>query len=641
MELQQRIDALLDHVQKPARYSGGEMNAAAKSWEAADVRFAFCFPDVYEVGMSHLGMKILYEGVNTRSDALCERVFAPWVDMADMMKAQNVALFSLETRRAVKEFDIIGFTLQYELSYTSILEMLSLAEVPIHTKDRTLCHPLVIAGGPCAFNPEPLHAFIDAFVIGDGEVCIHKVIDCVKEVKAIGESRDAILLQLAAIPGVYVPCLYEVTYDDTGKIKAFTQKKAQELNVSLQKTNTETKALGQNVQPFNEGEKIPGKISKCIVRDLDSVAYPEKLVVPFMEIVHDRIMLEIMRGCTRGCRFCQAGMLYRPVRERSVERLLSLAEKLVDSTGYEEMSLSSLSTGDYTHLPELASQLMARFEKGRISLSLPSLRLDGNLQESLAQTQKVRKSSLTFAPEAGTQRLRDVINKGITEADVLETVREAFRGGTSSLKLYFMIGLPTETEDDILGIAEMVRAVSNSYFAMPKGSRPKGLRISVSASSFVPKPFTPFQWAAQDTVEMLQHKQTMLREALRTIKGVVFHWHEPSVSFLEACFARGDRRLADVLYTAYQNGCRFDGWSEHFHYDAWMNAFEACDIDPTWYANRERPEDEILPWSFIDAGVTSDYLLHEKHRAEQGIVTPDCRKQCNGCGLQEVCFTCE
>lgn len=613
MEQKQRIDALLDLVQKPARYSGGEMNAAAKPWEMAAVRFAFCFPDVYEVGMSHLGMKVLYEIINARPDALCERVFAPWTDMADLMRAHDVTLFSLESRRAVKDFDIVGFTLQYEMSYSSILEMLSLAGLPIFSKDRAQTDPIVIAGGPCAFNPEPLHAFIDAFVIGDGEECIHQVIDCVKSAKNEGLDREQTLRRLALIHGVYVPSLYEAQYHPTGALSAFAP-----------------------IYP-----EVPATVQKCIVRDLDSAAYPDKLIVPFLEIVHDRITLEIMRGCTRGCRFCQAGMLYRPVRERNVATLVSLAEKLVEATGYEEISLSSLSTGDYSCLPELATQLMRRFDKDRVSLSLPSLRLDANLTDSLAQTQKVRKSSLTFAPEAGTQRLRDVINKGVTEEDLLETVRDAFRSGTSSLKLYFMIGLPTETEQDVLGIATMVRAVSDAYFVIPKGDRPKGLRISVSASSFVPKPFTPFQWAAQDTVDQLTRKQTLLRDALRSIKGVTFHWHEPQVSFLEACFARGDRRLAQVLYAAWQNGCRFDSWTEHFHDQLWMDAFASCGLDPSWYANRERPETELLPWAFIDAGVSQSYLLLEKRNAEQGCVTPDCRSQCNGCGLEGVCFACE
>ena len=608
MELSARVDALLDSVQKPARYIGGEMNAAAKPWEAAAVRFAFCFPDTYEVGMSHLGMKILYEIVNRRKDALCERVFAPWIDMAELMRQRNVPLFTLESRRAVRDFDMVGFTLQYELSYTSILDMLDLAEIPLLCSDRAENDPIIIAGGPCAFNPEPLHGFIDAFCLGDGEECVQDMLDAIKASKAAGENRAACLARFAQIEGVYVPSVYDAAYETNGRLAAF----------------------------------IPSQpVRKRIVRDLDTAAYPEKIIVPFQEIVHDRIMLEVMRGCTRGCRFCQAGMLYRPLRERHVDTLIALAEKLVASTGYEEMSLSSLSTGDYSCLPALAAELMNRFEQRRVSLALPSLRLDGDLNESLQQMQKVRKSSLTFAPEAGTQRLRDVINKGVTEEDLIRTARDAFANGYSSIKLYFMIGLPTETDEDIDGIAETARLVSNQYFKIPKGERPRGLRISVSVSSFVPKPFTPFQWAAQDTRERLSEKQRRLRDALKTVKGTTFHWHDPQVSFLEACFSRGDRRLSNVLLEAWKRGCRFDGWSEQFHFDTWMEAFAACGLDPAFYANRERDKDELLPWAFIDAGVTQAYLWDENERAMQASITPDCRKKCNACGLQEVCFPCE
>ncbi len=591
MDWKGQLDALLDSVQKPARYIGGEMNAAAKPWDGLAVRFAFCFPDVYEVGMSHLGMKILYEIINAREDALCERVFAPWIDLADAMRMKGVPLFTIESRRAVRDFDIVGFTLQYEMSYASILDMLSLAGIPLLASERGPGDPLVIAGGPCAFNPEPLHAFVDAFTIGDGEESVLEILDAVKASKAAGEPREALLSRLSRITGTYVPAFYDAAYHPDGRLKAFEPNRPD----------------------------VPRTIRKAIVKDLNGAAYPERMIVPFQEIVHDRIMLEVMRGCTRGCRFC-------------------LAEKLVDSTGYEEMSLSSLSTGDYSCLPELAARLMARFENSRVSLSLPSLRLDGNLSESLAETQKVRKSSLTFAPEAGTQRLRDVINKGVTHEDIVRTARDAFQNGYSSIKLYFMIGLPTETDEDIDGIAEVARAVSGEYFKIPKGERPKGLRISVSASSFVPKPFTPFQWAAQDTMEELSRKQRRLREALKTVKGATFHWHEPQVSFLEACFARGDRRLSVVLLEAFRRGCRFDGWSEQFRFDAWMEAFSACGLDPALYANRERAQDELLPWAFIDAGVSQGFLWKEKERSERGEVTPDCRGQCKGCGLQEVCL---
>ncbi|MCL1964073.1 MAG: TIGR03960 family B12-binding radical SAM protein [Firmicutes bacterium] len=612
METAARVDALLDSVQRPARYIGGEMNAAAKPWEAAAVRFALCFPDTYEVGMSHLGMKILYEIVNSRPDTLCERIFAPWVDMADLMRGRGVPLFSLESRRPARDFDVVGFTLQYELCYTSVLAMLDLAGIPLETKDRGNGDPIVIAGGPCAFNPEPLHAFIDAFCLGDGEELIGEVLDAVRAAKAAGEDRLACLSRLAAVEGVYIPAFYEATYQTDGRLDSFEPKRA------------EAKAI----------------LRKRVVANLDAAPFPQRFIVPFQEIVHDRIMLEIMRGCTRGCRFCQAGMLYRPVRERGVDTLLSLAEKLLASTGYEEMSLSSLSTGDYTRLEALVRRLSDRFENSRVSLSLPSLRLDKDLHESLALAQKVRKGSLTFAPEAGTQRLRDVINKGVSEEDLLRTARDAFAAGNGAVKLYFMIGLPTETDEDIDGIVRSARLVSDEYFKIPKGERPRGLRVSVSVSSFVPKPFTPFQWAAQDTMERLREKQNRLRAGLKAVKGAAFHWHDPQASFLEACFSRGDRRLSGVLLEAWRRGCRFDGWSEQFRFDTWMEAFAACGLDPAFYANRERAGEELLPWAFIGAGVTQAYLWEERARSLAAEVTKDCRESCNGCGLMEVCFPC-
>ncbi len=612
MEYTTRIEALLETIAKPARYIGGEMNAAAKPWEAVAARFAFCFPDVYEVGMSHLGMKILYEIINARPDALCERVFAPWVDLADKMRAEGVPLFSLESRRSVRDFDIVGFTLQYEMSYTTILEMLDLAGIPMLARDRGEGDPIVVAGGPCAFSPEPLHAFIDVFSIGDGETSTEDLLDAVIASKAAGESREACLLRLVQIEGVYVPAFYDAVYNTDGGLASFAPN-----------------------QP-----SVPATVRKRIERDLNTAPYPERFIVPFQEIVHDRIMLEVMRGCTRGCRFCQAGMLYRPVRERGVDRLCELADKLVGATGYEEVSLSSLSTGDYSALAELTKRLATAFDSQRVSMSLPSLRLDGSLAESLQQTQKVRKSSLTFAPEAGTQRLRDVINKGVTEEDLVRTCRDAFRSGYSGIKLYFMIGLPTETDEDVDGIADVARMVSAEYFRVPKAERAAGLRISISLASFVPKPFTPFQWAAQDTIEQLSEKQRRLRDALKSVKSATFHWHEPQVSFLEACFARGDRRLSDVLLAAWKRGCRFDGWSEQFRYDAWMEAFAECGLDPAFYANRERGQDELLPWAFIDAGVSQGFLWAEKKRGDQAEVTPDCRGHCNNCGLTEVCFPC-
>lgn len=612
MLLKDQIDGLLDRVQKPARYMGGEMNCVIKDPNAVAIRYAFAFPDVYEVGMSHLGSRILYDVINARDDALCERVFTPWVDMADLMRAEGVPLFSIETRSPVSGFDMLGVTLQYEMSYTNILELLDLAGIPLHSEERTWAHPIVIAGGPCAFNPEPLYRFFDAFSIGDGEVSTLETIDVVKRCKQEGVSREECLFRLSQLRGVYVPSLYKERYHADGTLASF--------------------------EPIREG--VPRTVVKNMVADLDAAAYPKSVIVPFMEIVHDRINLEVLRGCTKGCRFCQAGMIYRPVRERSVERLLELADSLVAQTGYEEITLSSLSTGDYTCLPQLAHELMERFAKDRISLSLPSLRLDSRVKETLEETQKVRKTGLTYAMEAGTQRLRDVINKGITEEDLMSSVTDAFAGGWSSIKLYFMFGLPTETQEDLEGIAALASKVVRAYFATPKGVRARGLRVNCSASCFVPKPFTPFQWEPQDSIEEFQRKQRFLCQIMR-IKGVEFNWHEPHVSFLEAVFARGDRRTADVLETAWRMGCRFDGWSDQFSFERWMRAFEACGVDPSFYANRARERDELLPWAFIDAGVTQAYLWRERERALRAQTTPDCRKGCQGCGLKRFEGACE
>ena len=610
--LKEKIDGLLDRVQKPARYMGGEMNAVLKDPDSVAIRYAFAFPDVYEVGMSHLGSRILYDIINKREDALCERVFTPWVDMADLMRQENVPLFSLETRSPVRGFDMLGITLQYEMSYTNILELLDLAGIPLHSEDRTWDDPIVIAGGPCAFNPEPLHHFIDAFSIGDGEISTLETIDVVKACKAEGVSRKECLRRLSRLRGVYVPSLYEATYNEDGTLKSF--------------------------EPTEEG--VPRTVVKNMVADLDKAEYPESVIVPFMEIVHDRINIEVLRGCTRGCRFCQAGMIYRPVRERSVEHILDLAKKLIDETGYEEITLSSLSTGDYTCLPQLAHELMERFAEKRVALSLPSLRLDSNLKQTLEETQKVRKSSLTYAMEAGTQRLRDVINKGITEENLTSSVGDAFASGWSSVKLYFMFGLPTETFEDLDGIADLASKVVRKYFETPKNVRAKGLRVNCSASCFVPKPFTPFQWEPQDTIEQFEEKQKHLCHIMH-IKGVEFNWHEPQVSFLEAVFARGDRRTADALEAAWKLGCRFDGWTDQFRFDKWMEAFEQTGVDPAFYANRRREKDEMLPWAFIDAGVTQQYLWREYERAVQAQTTPDCRKGCQGCGLKRFEGACE
>lgn len=607
-----KIEEMIEQVQKPARYIGGEMNTAVKAWEDAEVHFAFCFPDTYEVAMSHLGMKILYAIINAQPWALCERVCMPWIDMKELMEQNGVPLFSLESRTPLNQFDLVGFTLQYEMSYTNILTMLKLGGVPLHTAERGMNDPIVCVGGPCAFNPEPLADFVDAVMIGDGEEQIVEFTQAVREWKKSGKPRVECLKALAKIEGVYVPSFYDVTYHEDGTIASFTPNCLE----------------------------APAIVRKRILLDMDKAFYPTEIPVPYTEIVHDRIMLEIMRGCTRGCRFCEAGMLYRPVRERSVPHLMELARALEKSTGYEEISLSSLSSGDYSCLPELVHDLMTEFKEKRVSVSLPSLRIDSVLKDSLEETQQVKKSSLTFAPEAGTQRLRDVINKGVTEEDLVGKVTDAFEGGWSSVKLYFMIGLPTETLEDLDGIGHLAQVVNQAYFKVPKEKRARGLRVTCSASSFVPKPFTPFQWEPQNTQQQIKDKQAYLRDVLRRIKGVNFNWHEPEVSYLEACFSRGDRRIGRVLERAVEKGCLLDGWSEQFKFDKWMEAFADCGLDPEWYAYRRRGKDEILPWDFIDAGVTKSFLWREKERAERAEVTPDCRKGCQGCGLRRFEGVC-
>ena len=600
-----KLERLLETVQKPARYTGGEMNAVRKDWDSVRSTFAFCFADTYEIGMSHLGMKILYHLINNRPDALCERVFMPGADMADLMRAEDVPLFSLESRQNVRDFQIVGFTLQYEMSYTNILEMLDLSGIPIYAKDRAESDSIIVAGGPCAFNPEPLAPFIDAFMIGDGEDVMHELIDVIRDGREAGLSRKDIFRNLARLEGVYVPSLYDVAYNEDGTLKSF--------------------------QPNDPA--APAMVKKRVVKNLSDAIYPDAIPVPYTEIVHDRMVLEIMRGCTRGCRFCQAGMLYRPVRERSMERLLELADKLQASTGYEEMSLSSLSSGDYPCLPQLIQALMDRYRDKRVSVSLPSMRIDNIVKQSLEETQQVKKSGLTLAPEAGTQRLRDVINKGVTEDDLIRSVTDAFSCGWSSVKLYFMMGLPTETDDDLMGIGHLAKRVVDAYYSLPKELRSKnGVKVTASASVFVPKPFTPFQWAAQDTIETVHEKQSKLRQYLK-IKCVNFNWHESQLSMLEACISRGDRRIGDVIYAAWKRGCRLDSWNEFFKFDQWMAAFEDCGLTPDFYAYRERPYEELLPWQFIDAGVSMAYLRRENEKAKRGETTRDCRHGCNGCGL--------
>ncbi len=609
------IDQLLEKVEKPSRYTGGEMNANVKPISEAEVSFAFCFPDTYEVAMSNLAIKILYGILNDLPYAVCERCCMPWVDMRAQLLENKLPLFSLESHTALKDFDIVGFTLQYEMSYTNILEMLHLGGIPVKAAQRSQQDPIVVAGGPCAFNPEPLHAFIDAFMIGDGEEVIVELTDTIRQARKEGVSRQEILHRLAKLEGVYVPSLYTDAYNDDGTLRSLT--------------------------PVDE--TVPAVINKRIQVNMDEAYCPTHPPVPYQQVVFDRIMLEIMRGCTRGCRFCQAGMLYRPVRERSVDKLCEMACASVRNTGYEEISLSSLSSSDYSHITELATRLTEALKDQRVSLSLPSLRVDKFVQDTLTQTQQVKKSSLTFAPEAGTQRLRDVINKGVTEENLMETLGNAFSNGWSAVKLYFMTGLPTETDEDLAGIAELAKKSAGAYYAVPKNQRVKGLRITCSASVFVPKPFTPFQWCAQDRPEEVQRKQQMVRELFRPLKSAHFNYHDSGISRIEACFAVGDRRMADALYRAWELGCMLDGWNEYFHYDLWLKAFEDCGLDVDFYAHRVRSKDELLPWDHINAYIDKSFLWREYEKAMQAETTRDCREGCNGCGLQKlkgVCSVC-
>jgi len=597
-------EELLPKVEKPGRYIGTEWNSIHKNPEEVAIRFAFCFPDVYEVGMSHLGMKILYHLLNDQPDIFCERVFAPWPDMEELMRKNDIKLFGLESRDSIESFDFVGFTLQYELSYTNILNMLDLAGIPIRASQRGEGHPFVVAGGPCAYNPEPLHDIIDFFMLGEGEEILLEVMKEYRKWKASKASREDFLKTVSAIRGVYVPSFYDVEYNEDNTVKS--------------------------VKPNREG--VPAKVKKRVIKNLKGSYFPDKIVVPFIDIVHDRIMLEIFRGCTRGCRFCQAGMIYRPVREREVEELVDIADKLIASSGYEEVSLSSLSTSDFSRLYELVEKLMSKYQSKRIGLSLPSLRIDSFSLQLVEEVQKVRKSGLTFAPEAGTQRLRDVINKGVNEEDLINSVGAAFETGYSNVKLYFMIGLPTETMEDIQGIADLASKVVDRYYQVPKEKRGKGLNVTVSASSFVPKPFTPFQWEPQDSIDTLIEKQRYLQKAIKR-KQITFNWHEPYVSYLEAVMARGDRRVCEVLIKAWELGCKFDGWDQYFDYDTWMRAFRETGVDPDFYARRRRDMEEVLPWDHIDVGITKKYLRSEYKKALKAELTRDCRVACTGCGI--------
>jgi len=595
------FDEILPRVTKPARYTGGEFNAVRKEHSEVDVTFALAFPDTYEIGMSNLGVRILYHVLNKREDTVAERVFAPWVDMQSEMRQHGLPLFALESRTPIKDFDIIGFSLGYELTYTNVLDMLDLAGIPVLSSGRDSRYPLVIAGGCCAFNPEPMADFIDAFVIGEGEAVIHEIIDIFKQHRA--DAKDVLLKALAQIPGVYVPSLYEVSYNSDGTVK--------EIRAS-----------------DSEG---PAAVTKRFMQDLDAAEYPDAFVMPYVETVHDRVSLEVMRGCSRGCRFCQAGMVYRPTRQRSQEKLLELANNLCANTGYDEISLMSLSTADYTGIEHLVRTFTEKYEPERIGLSLPSIRADADCIALASQIQKVRKSGLTLAPEAGSQRMRDVIDKNVSEEDLLGAVEAAFRFGWKRVKLYFMIGLPTETDEDIEAIATLAMAVAQVGRRMR--IRPM---VGVSVSTLVPKPHTPFQWRAQDTIEEIERKQNLLKRAMRS-KDVSLSWHDAETSRLEAVLSRGDRRLGRVIFTAWQKGCRFDAWSEHFQYNKWMESLSENGLDADFYANRRRDYSEILPWDHIDCGVTKQFLIQEDKRADTGTVTLDCRSdKCVGCGINRI-----
>ncbi len=610
MNVQRVSDDILMSVDKPARYIGNEVNSIVKDKSKIDIRFCMCFPDVYEVGMSHLGIQILYDMFNKREDTWCERVYSPWPDMDAKLREHKIPLFALESQDPVKDFDFLGITLQYEMCYANILQVLDLSGIPLHATERDETCPIVIGGGPCTYNPEPIADFFDLFYIGEGETVYYELLDLYKQNKKNGGTREQFLELAAGVEGIYVPSFYHPEYEEDGRLKAFVADKA----------------------------CAPAKIKRQIQYDLDNTYYPHKPLIPYIRAIQDRVVLEIQRGCIRGCRFCQAGMVYRPLRERNVDYLKNLAKEMIESTGYEEISLSSLSSSDYSCLHDLVYYLIDEFKEKGINISLPSLRIDAFALDVMSKVQDVRKSSITFAPEAGTQRMRDVINKGLTEENILNGSMEAFKGGWNKIKLYFMLGLPSETEEDVKGIAYLSNAIAANYYTIPKDERNGRVEITTSTSFFVPKPFTPFQWAPMAPKEKFLEKQQLLHTTIKeqlNARSIKYNWHDPDTTVIEALLARGDRKLCAVVEDVYRQGALFEAWTDFFKPERWYEAMERAGLDIDFYTTREREEDELFPWDFIDIGVTRSFLLKEYQKSKEAVVTPNCRAKCSGCGVNK------